>query len=314
MKQFDYNKNPLILDFETETPKDIRACAVKRCCDAYKTGFTNLKDGNIKYFNMKFKKKTDPIQSMELTPKIISVKDGNIKIAPEFFGKECFLKTHKKVNHTIDHNVDIVRRYKEYFVHLSVEVSLKTNNLNTIAGVDPGIRTFATVHSHNDNNTFITEYKHRADLLKKLNLKLNLLKTLKRQRKKQFKKIEKKKIDLVNKLHWDFVNDLLSKNDVIYFGDIKSHDIVKDGKNKFLNLAFNDLKFHQLKQRLVYKACVAGKKVIFVPEHHTTKTCSCCGTINNNVGSKEIFECDSCKLITCRDMNASKNMKLKGFL
>ena len=69
-----------------------------------------------------------------------------------------------------------------------------------------------------------------------------------------------------------------------------------------------------LKQRLIYKAYVAGKKVFLVPEHHTTKTCSSCGTINHNVGSKEIFECNSCKLITGRDMNASKNMKLKGYL
>jgi putative transposase len=263
---------------------------------------------------MTFKKKTEPIQCIELTPKIISIRNGTIKIAPDFFGKECNLKTHKPVNYTIDHNVDIVRRYKEYFIHLSIDVESLKSSLITIAGVDPGIRTFATVHSHNDTTTFITEYKHRADILKRLNLKLTLLKTLKRIRKKQFKKLEKGKIDLVNNIHWDFINDLLSKNDIIYFGDIKSHNIVKDGKNKILNLAFNDLKFHQLKQKLIYKASVAGKKVFLVPEHHTTKTCSCCGTINNNVGSKEIFECNSCKLITGRDMNASKNMKLKGFL
>jgi len=96
----------------------------------------------------------------------------------------------------------------------------------------------------------------------------------------------------------------------VYWGDIKSHGIVKDGKNKFLNLAFNDLKFYQLKQRLLYKAYVYGKKVFMVPEHYTTKTCSCCGTINNNVGSKEVFACGNCKMVTGRDMNASKNMML----
>jgi putative transposase len=100
---------------------------------------------------------------------------------------------------------------------------------------------------------------------------------------------------------------------VIYFGDIKSHDIVKGGKNKSLNVAFNDLKFYQLKQRLMYKAYLYGKKVFMVPEHYTTKTCSNCGKINDSVGSKEVFECDHCKMVTGRDFNASKNMKLKGF-
>jgi IS605 OrfB family transposase len=314
MKSYDYTKNPLINDFETETPKDIRACAVKRCCDAYKTGFSNLKNGNIKFFKMHFKKKTEPIQSIELTPKIISIRDGDIRIAPEYFKGECTLKSNKKINQTIENNVDIVRRYKEYYLHMSVKTEPKEcKQTGMIAGIDPGIRTFATVHSHNNDTTIIKEYKHRADMLKRLNMKLTLLKSAKRIRKKQKRKIEKKKRDLVDRLHWDFVNNLLSENDVIYFGDIKSHDIVNGGKNKSLNVAFNDLKFYQLKQRLMYKAYLYGKKVFMVPEHYTTKTCSNCGTINDNVGSKEVFECTHCKMITGRDFNASKNMKLKGF-
>lgn len=317
MKQFDYIKNPFLNAFETDTPKDIRSNAVKRCCDAFKTGFTNLKRGYIKHFNMTFKKKTDKIQSIELTPKIISIKDGHLRIAPDFFKEDCVLKTHKLIKFQIVNNVDIVRSYKEYYIHLSVKISPKSCdciNLETIAGVDLGIRTFATVHSHNKDMTVITEYKHRADLLKKLNLKLALLKTHKRIRKKQLRKIENRKKNLVDLLHWNFIDSLLSHNDVIYLGDIKSHDIVKDGKNKTLNLAFNDLKFYQLKQRLLYKAYTAGKKVFMIPEHYTTKTCSCCGIINNDVGSKETFECNHCNLVTGRDMNASKNMKMKGFL
>ena len=314
MKDFDYSKNRLIKDFEANTPKDVRACAVKRCCDAYKTGFTNLRKGNIKHFKMAFKKKKDKIQSFEITPKIIAIKNGEIRIAPDFFKDECVLKTHKKLTSIqINNNVDIVRRYKEYYVHLCVETEVKeVKTLKTIAGVDLGIRTFATIHSHNEDITVIKEYKHRADLLKKLNTKLNLLKTLKRIRKKQFKKIEDSKINLVNRLHWDFISGILIDNDVIYLGDIKSHDIVKDGKNKTLNLAFNDLKFYQLKQRLIYKAYLHGKKVFLVPEHYTTKTCSCCGKINNNVGCKEVFECDHCKLVAGRDVNAAKNIKMKG--
>ena len=334
MKQYDYSKNPLIHEFETETPKDIRSNAVNRCCDAFKTGFTNLKKGNIKHFKMKYKKKSDKTQSIELTPKIISSQDGKIKIAPETFKDECVLKTHKPIKKfKIDHNVDILRKNNEYYVHLSVPTdAMECDSLETVAGIDLGIRTFATVHSQNSSSITIAEYKHRSDLLKKFNLKINLMKyqkhTLyvedaqrealykpgkKRIRKKQIAKQEKKKVDLVDRLHWDFINHVLSNNDVVYLGDIKSRDMVKGGKNKYLNVAFNDLKFHKLKQRLIYKAYVQGKKVFLVPEHYTTKTCSCCGTINNNVGSKEVFECEHCKMVTGRDMNASKNMKLKGY-
>lgn len=318
MKTFKYSKNLMIKDFESKTPKDVRSCAVKRCCDAFKTGFTNLRNGNIKHFNMKFKKKTENIQSFEITPKLISISNGSIKIAPTFFGEEhCIIKTHKTISKVskIENNVDIIRIKNEYYIHICVETKVKESATpQTVAGVDLGIRTFATVFSHNSNTNTISEYKHRSDLIQQLNTKIKFLKSIKGKhvRKKHITKREKKKKDIVDLLHWDFINTLLNENDVIYLGNIKSHDIVNGGKNRVLNQAFHDLKFHTLKQRLIYKAYVKGKKVYSVPEHYTTKTCSCCGSLNDNIGSKEVFQCDQCNMITGRDMNASKNMLMKG--
>jgi hypothetical protein len=37
-------------------------------------------------------------------------------------------------------------------------------------------------------------------------------------------------------------------------------------------------------------------------------------TLNQNVGSSEIFNCNKCKLICGRDDNAAKNIFLKGIL
>lgn len=112
---------------------------------------------------------------------------------------------------------------KEYFVHIPIEVKVNENNrFVNVCGIDPGIRTFATVHSNNisTSNVLITEYKHKAELLKKLNEKLDLLKASKLIRKKQFVKIEKRKSNLVDKLHWDVINDILKSNHVVYYGDI----------------------------------------------------------------------------------------------
>jgi len=106
----------------------------------------------------------------------------------------------------------------------------------------------------------------------------------------------------------------LKECDVIYLGDIKSHSIVKGKKNKKLNRDTCDLKFYLLKERLLYKANVNNKKVHLVKEHFTTKTCSNCGKVNNSVGSSEVFECKICNLNTGRDINASKNILMKGFL
>lgn len=319
VKNIQSKKNLLVQDFETSTPKEIRAAAVKRCTDAHKTGFSNLRTGNIKFFNMKFKKKTDRDQSIEIPPSGISIKDCKIKIYPTFFADECYLSVHNKKqlkDIQISHNVDLLRRDKEYFICIPIHVESKKSTLTRIAGIDLGIRTFATVHTHDKDITTCTKYKHRSDLLKKYNSKIKLLKSLRQKhvRKKHFTKLEKKKKNMVDCLHWSFINHLLENNDVVYLGDIKSHDIVKNGKNKTLNLNFNDLKFHVLKNRLLYKAGTLCKLVYLVPEHFTTKTCSRCGDINQKVGSREIFACNTCNLITDRDVNAAKNIKMKGFL
>lgn len=324
MKYFEATKNEVVNDFELQTPKDVRTCAVKRCCDAFKTGFSNLKNGNIKHFKMKFKKKSEKRQTVELSKKNISISNNKIKILPTIFKDECYLQVSKNnakqlKGFKITNNVDIIRFKNQYYIHFCVQTKIEEEQKESLiaTGIDLGIRTFATCYSNNitTNETFITEYEHDNNKLKSLNQKIDNLKckrNKKRVRKRLFNKTEKQKEDLVDKLHWDFINHVLKHNDVLYVGDIKSHDIVNGGKNKILNRCFNDLKFFVLKQRLIYKAGLKNKKVIYVKEHYTTKTCSCCGQLNN-VGCSKTFNCKNCKLETGRDMNASKNIMMRGF-
>ena len=74
LKDVPYKKNPLVYEFETKTPKDIRDCAVKQVVDAYKTAIINLTNGNIRFFNIANKKKTAPRQTLEITKKLIKMK------------------------------------------------------------------------------------------------------------------------------------------------------------------------------------------------------------------------------------------------
>jgi len=364
LKEIDSTKNTHIKDFELKTPKDIRDNAVRRVLDARKTGFVNLKMGNIKHFRMGFKKKTEPAQTVTLSQKNITAKRYLEKPRPvptnararrrrqhervptrankkllqiiilRDMLKSCGVDSNfkiskndaiKHVNLKITHEVDICRKKGEYYLHIPVATADKivknVPEVKTVGGVDPGLRTYATVHTHTleraGKTTTITEYVHRVDIMRKLNKKIKGLKKRKQYyRKKHYNKIEKKKTDLVNSLHWDVINDMLKNNDVTYFGDIKSHNIVKGGKNKILNTDFNDLKFFTFKQRLVYKASILKKSVFLTPEHYTTKCCSSCGTLNHQVGKKKVFTCvnSECGLVTGRDVNAPKNIKMKGML
>jgi putative transposase len=316
LKSEPFSTNPNIQEWELNTPKEIRASAVKRCCDAFKTAMANIRMGNINTFDLKYKKKENR-SSMELAKECIKLKDNKIVLLPRFLAGKGILKTGslEKIC-SIEHNVDLVKDYNIYWLYFCIPViKQETERSNRIAAVDPGIRTLATVFSVSKTNTFITQYSHKQKLIDRLNAKIDRVKHFSKKRfrrKRAVLKLERKKKNVIDSIHWGVVNDLLKHNDVIYFGDIKSHDIVKKGDIKIVNRNFNDLKFYQLKQRLLYKAFVKGKKVVFTNECYTSKTCSSCGKLNTKLGASKNFNCPSCGLETDRDANAAKNIFLKS--
>ena len=162
------------------------------------------------------------------------------------------------------------------------------------------------------------EYKHNEEILKKLDNKIKYMKDkriLKRKRvlKRKIRKTEKSKESLINELHWKTISNLLKTNDFIFYGDIKSHDIVRKGKNRTLNASMNNLKFYKFKQRLLFKAIERGKKVFETKEQFTTQTCSFCGNVYEP-GLFRVYHCINCKRKVGRDVNAAKNILMKGIV
>ena len=100
---------------------------------------------------------------------------------------------------------------------------------------------------------------------------------------------------------------------MIFYGDIKSQGVVKNRTNRNLNRDINNIKFYNFKERLLFKSIERRKKVYCVKEHYTTQTCSFCGVINKPGMSKK-YNCSSCKNTVGRDINASKNILMKGII
>jgi IS605 OrfB family transposase len=330
LKSIETEKNTNIKEWELNTPKEIRAAAVNDICKAHITGFSNLKAGNISFFNMEYRKRKD--NTSILIPKnFIKNNKNNLEIAPQFLKENNKLKigkkSRKKLNNIkIEHDSRITKKNNEYWINIPISISIKLNKkeeFKNYCGIDPGCRTFMTSFGNKD----YIEYKHNHELIKRLNKKIQILKAKrtnrkdnqkKGYRKRSIRKIEKRKSNLIDELHWKTINEILSENDVIFYGDIKSHNIVKHGKNKTLNTDVNDLKFYLFKTRLMFKAEERGKKVYKVNESYTSKTCSSCGT-QYEIGSSKIYECKnknctSKNHVIDRDMNASKNILLKGII
>jgi IS605 OrfB family transposase len=322
IKDLKTEKNEEVNQWELNTPKAVRDASVSDVCKAYKTGFSNLKAGNIKHFKLQFKKKTNPNKCVCVPKSLVTNKDGVIKLSSCFFKEDCNFKMGRKTikkhkNLVIDNDIRIIKQKGIYWFVIPIPVSTNENNpLVNYCGVDPGVRSFMTTFGNND----CVEYKHDESQLKKINNKIANLKNLrckkiinKRILKKKYNRLESKKENLINELHWKVINELLIRNDVIFYGDIKSHDIVKNGKNKTLNKNINDLKFYTFKTRLLSKAMEKHKRVVAVNEAFTSQTCSFCGMMYKP-GISKVYKCKGCKSCVDRDINASKNILMKGII
>lgn len=311
-------------DFELVASDSTRQNAVKNLCDAYKTATANLKAGNIRTFDIAYKKKNAPIQCLELGSRDLNMSGKGFKIYPTRWKGHEFLKISKKNQkkygkYQVNHNCDLLRQKGVYYIGFVIPQNNKENtSFKRACGVDLGIRTLASVYGTNG----IIEYEGNNNMLNSFNKKLDQLKNSrpknfvnqKRRRKKALNKIEKKKIDYTNNLHWNLIKTLLDENDIVFMGDIKSHDMTKNGKNKTVNRTFNDLKFYIFKTRLLYKAKTRNKKVFMIPEYYTTQCCSSCGNLWKTIGSSKIYNCKKCNLVCDRDTNSAKNIFMKGVI
>ena len=312
-KEMKSEKNDIINEWELKTPKEIRAYAIDELCNAYKTAFGNLKNKNILTFDIEFRKKKD-CKSITIPKNFIKLKDNKMFLAPTFLGKNKEIKFYNKnKNLKIDNDCKIKKINNNYYLIIPIQIKEEKQNLNTenYCGIDPGVRTFMTLF----NNDKIVEYKHNHDLIKLLNKRIDELKKRRRRKNKRnlLNKIEKKKKNLVDEIHWKTINDIISFNDVIFYGNINSHDIVKNSNNTYLNRDINDLKFYLFKERLIFKSLIKNKYVILVNEAFTSKTCSSCGSIYN-IGSSKTYNCSNCKTTMDRDINAAKNILIKGII
>jgi len=324
-KTLPKEQNLNVKDWECNTPKEVRAGAVNDVCKAYKTGFANLKAGNINHFRLGFRKHYNTTKSIVIPKSFVSIRNGGLRIAPDFFKDKCefriggrTLKKHKLLE--VKNDCRILKKNGNYWIVIPVVIDVeKRKTPINYCGIDPGSRTFMTTFGNSGCN----EYKHDQILLDKLNKRIRILKSLRtrpreqnkrnKYRKRALTKVENYKSNLIDELHWKTISDLLKVNDFVFYGNIKSHGIVKNGVNKQLNRNLNDLKLYKFKERMLYKAKVLGKNVFIVNEAYTTQTCSYCGNIYKP-GSSEVYNCSNCSRVTSRDVNASKNILMKGIV
>jgi transposase len=300
-------ENKLIEEWELETPKDIRAGAIKDCITAHKGGFTK---GDK--FEVRFRTKKKKSYAIDIAKTAIKKVDGGFKVYPTFL-KECVRvkKRTKKVleSLTITHDCKLFFDGLNYFLLIPIDkpelVVPEGISTGDIIALDPGVRTFQTGFSEKE----VVEFKSRTELLEKYHASIARIQAKKNCHNKN-KKIQRKYKRIkgvIDDLHWKTITYIKKNYTVCILPPFESQEMVGTVHSPKTKRTLLGLKHYQFKQRIKQKVPF----VIDLGEHYTSKTCTSCAEQNHTLGSKKIFSCENCGLVIDRDINASRNIYLK---
>lgn len=308
-------------DWAFNTPKDIREYTVMEFKTSLLTNLTKVKQKVIEEFKMKYRSKKDLTQTIQIPKSAIKInKDHSINIYQRTGIKN--LKIGERLSTIIESDIKLsFKKPSGWYIYVSYRVIPKysTNSSTKICALDPGLSNFQTI-SDTEGNCFIfgecpyKYMKHRHELIAKYNKKLAHLKE-----KTRVYTITKHKLNvqylklryMVDDLHLKTIKFLTDTYDIILLPSFNVRNLIKE-KDKVFNKRLLCLAHYRFKQRLIAKCEATGKKLVIVNEAYTSKTCSDCGYLNNNLGKLRTFKCPHCPLEIDRDINASINILHKS--
>jgi len=127
------------------------------------------------------------------------------------------------------------------------------------------------------------------------------------QLQRHHERVKNRRQDFLNKV----AHGLISRYDVIALEDLRIKNMVR---NRHLAKSILDAGWNILTQKLKGKAESAGRLVEFVAAAYTSKTCSACGAIFENLTLSDRWVSCECGLSLDRDHNAAKNILCRSRL
>ena len=202
---------------------------------------------------------------------------------------------------------------------LSILIDMDNNELikfgktSRDVGIDLGVKDFVIT---SDGEVFENKHFYKKDEKKLAKLQRQLSKKRKGSNNfsKQCKRIARVFETITNKKEnysHSVINYLLRHYDAIYMEDLNTSGMMKNHK---LAKAIQEVGFFKFKTMLQNKTLQNDKKVVLIGMYYpSSKTCSKCGYINNELTLNDRhWQCPNCGTNHDRDYNAALNILYEG--
>ena len=315
-KDLDDNHNEAWLK---NIPYDTRQLSLKNALSSIKSSMSLLKNKSIKFFNHKFKSKKDKKQTFYIDHRALK----NLNLFPSLLKKDKKLKVQKRYkkyeNYISSSDSILLKDGKNYYLLFTKEKEKTNTNTiekkNDIISLDPGIKKFQSFY---DTNGYVGEFGN-IELKKKLfktEKKIDKLMSISTKKEKsrlrnKCYKLRTKAKNIISDFHWKLSSFLCKNYKVVLLPIFKSKKM-RNNLNNINNRVLNLYSHYKFQQKMIYQGKKYGCQVVIVDESYTTKTCGCCGKINNFVGNSNTFWCSFCKIELERDYQAARNILIKN--
>jgi len=304
--------------FALDSPADIRYNAIKDAFISFRNGIKTVckKRRNVDFT---LKSNNDKNNSLFIPRKSIK----NNTFYSTYLGN--FIKSSQKFDLSDGDSRLCYKKYKGYYLmimdkKLNIDEKMKKDFIS----LDPGVRTFLTGYASdgiyqygiNDNKRFNKMNKHLDELRKRI----NECKDRRRSQRllKAYQRSYYRLQNIVTEVHWKVSNHLCKNFKTIFIPTFNTQDMAtkKNKKNprKINKTTTRNLltwSHYKFRQRLIHQANKYGCNLYIVNEAYTSKTCTCCGWLNNNLNGSKVFKCQECELKIDRDINGSRNILLR---
>lgn len=279
--------------------------SLKNLETAYKN-FFRFKKGFPKF-------KSKHIRNSFCVPQFVKLDNGKLKIPK--FKEPIDLILSRAFTGTIKQCTISKTPTNEYFVSILVETTHSVvPKTGKSIGIDLGIKDFVITsdgYKYKNNRYTKTYEKKLKENQQHLSRKTKGSNRYQKQKLKVatiYKKITNSRLDNLHKVS----TELIKKYDLIVLEDLNIKGMIKNHK---LSKHIADVSWSKFIELLTYKAEWNDKKIVKVDRFFpSSKTCNCCGYINQNLKlDMREWTCPSCNSKLDRDLNASINILNEGY-
>lgn len=292
-----------------KTPVHTLNYAVQLACASYKSCLTNLKNGNIKNFNVRYLKSNKNSLIMDIEKTAFKSKGFFTSI----LGKEINNTLNKEYNVLHDCKLHYNRNKDRLTLLIPKEIEPEYSiKQNEYISIDLGVRTLMNCKTNKEYIKIGSNMQTKLKKYIKREEKYNLIKDFKKKD-KLLKKIREKISNNVNDLQWKTINYLTTNYKNIIIGKWSTKSIIskKDSSlQKMTKKIIQRMSYYKLLERLKYKSIIHNNNLIIKEEWYTSKMCTSCGNLKEDLGGASEYNCSKCNLITDRDYNGCRNIFL----